>query len=237
MGDEAVDGGIDGHGACDLAGLFQLLDLLVADVPQAQTVARRPQQRIGAAGHVLVGRFPQALLAPPSNQILLLGGDQVGTVEGEQGLALADQLAHEVHIDLLDPARDFHVDVGNLGFVWFHAPHCADGSLQGRATDFGGADSDELLLLHAQHDGAGRPVLHGFDFVGVLGHQIHPAVGGDAGLVGGVGGVHGVVPVEHPALGRQVHGGCVGHGVIVVVNGGGVLAAGPGTNLLPVGDA
>ena len=72
VGDEAGDRRIDGQRLADLAGLIQLANLLVGDVPQLQPLACRTQQRLRALRDFLVGRAAERALAALGDQVLLL---------------------------------------------------------------------------------------------------------------------------------------------------------------------
>ena len=146
-------------------------------------------------------------LRAEGEQILLLGGQRFGTVDGEQRLALANLPAGEIGEDLVDPAFQAALDFRNARFVERHAGRGADRI--GDSFVFGGAvgHADELLLLGRDPDGPGRKRFGGRRGVGVDRNQLHAAIGRDARLVGFVLRVHGVHPIQDLARGRAGRGG------------------------------
>ena len=163
------------------------VDFVVADVPEFQALARGGYQVLGAAHHFVHGIVVHQVASFDGEDVLLLRGEGLGAVDGEQRIALLDQLAGEIDEDLVDPAVQLAVHFGDTPFVERDARGGTDGVGHGFVFDGAVLHADELLFLGRDFDGAvgqaGIGVGVALFVAGVDGHQLHAAIGGDAGLL------------------------------------------------------
>ena len=94
------------------AGLLQLCDFALRNVPLLQPLFRRGRKRSRAGCNSIDSAGAQGLLVLPRQQILLLRGDKIGTVDGEERLALLHILIGGIRKDLADVARKAHLHIG-----------------------------------------------------------------------------------------------------------------------------
>jgi hypothetical protein len=174
--------------------------LLVGDVPEAEPLAGCLQERTGAPDDFLIRRLAQVVAGTEGQQILLLGGDQLGTVEREEWLPLLHLLPGVVSVDYSNPAPHLGVNMGDAGLIDLHDADGTDGTGKVFNFDLSRADTDELLPFGRDSHGTRRHVCQGGCLVGILRDKLHAAVRRNAGLVGLVVGVHGVVPEENLRL-------------------------------------
>ena len=207
--DEAREGRFESEVFDGLAGARDFVELAAADVEQIEALPRRGHQVGGALGHLVHRVAAHGPLCAQGQQVLLLGGQRFGTVDGQQGFALADLPAGEIGEDFVDPTFQAALDFRNARFIERHAGRGADGFGDGFV--FGGAkgNPDELLLLRCDPHGAGRKRPGGGSRrgAGVDRLQFHAAIGGDARLVGFVLRVHGIHPIQDLARRRGGRGG------------------------------
>src|SRR5262249_52108385 len=106
----------------DLSARLQLLNLGRWNFPLLQTLPGRGQQVLRTRRHATdrtgLHRFSILL----RQQVFLLRGYQVGTVDREEWLTFADELITRVRIDLPYPSRKTCLHVGYLALVDFHVP-------------------------------------------------------------------------------------------------------------------
>ncbi len=110
----------------DLPAFLQPGDLSLRNLPLLQPLSGSIQQRLGfvrpASGSAW-GDLPQEF---PDNQVVLLGRHQLRAVDGEERLALSQNLVRLVGVYLPDPAGEANLDVGKPGFVRFDVSDSAD---------------------------------------------------------------------------------------------------------------
>src|SRR5207245_10981023 len=92
--------------ALDLAGLFNLIDLVLRDVPERESAARRTEQGVRAGCNLLDRARPERLLGLQRQEIFLLGSPDARARDSEEGIALLDVLPCILHEDFLYPAAD-----------------------------------------------------------------------------------------------------------------------------------
>ena len=146
-GDVAGERGDEGHRLLRRPLLLQRGDEALGDVVELQAPARRADEVLPDAPDLRVGRGGELFGGLLRAQVLLLGRQQFGRVDRDQGLAGGDVLAREVHVQPLDPPLDLRLDVADPRLVRDHDPHGADRAAGGRA--------DGRRGLHAR-SGAGR---------------------------------------------------------------------------------
>ncbi|MEZ5418645.1 MAG: hypothetical protein R2708_15070 [Vicinamibacterales bacterium] len=129
----------------DLAALRECRDLLVGDVPQTQAIPRRFEQGVRAAAGLGELALPELLLSPQREQILALSGNQVGTVDGQEGLASPHALADVVDEHLLDPTADLGMNLGDPCLVVGDGADGTNRPVERLVPDHGGSDADGLL--------------------------------------------------------------------------------------------
>ena len=132
--------------------------------------------------NLLIGRAAQRSLATLGNQVFLLRGDHVRAVEREDRLALLHHLAHEIDVDLFHEPGNLDVNVRDLRFVGNDLRRGAYVAHHRLLLHRRGPYAHHLLLARRDVDGSGRHVLAAA-VVGILGHQVHAAVGSGARLV------------------------------------------------------
>ena len=103
---------MDGHARLGLAAFAQIDHLRIREAPQPQPFLRRADQLL----------VPWHTLAVDRDQIILLAGEQVGTVQDEQRLPRLHGLPGLVDEQLLDVGVVLQDDVSHLGFVHLYAP-------------------------------------------------------------------------------------------------------------------
>ena len=112
-----------------------------------RVASSRDSAPAATSGKVLLAERPLAL---QGEQILGLGGDQLRTVEREEFLALGDPLPRGVHEELVDPAFQLDVDMGQAAFIDLHLAHGADRPVQGPSLGEFELHPDRLEALGAQ---------------------------------------------------------------------------------------
>ncbi len=93
-----------------------------------RAASSRSRPPSATCGRPLLGQLPAGL---EGQQVLLLGGHQLGAVDGQQRLAAPHQLADEVHVELLDVALELGVHVVHAALVGRHPAHRAHAARQG----------------------------------------------------------------------------------------------------------
>ena len=143
----------------------------------------------GGAGRPLVGR-----------EITSLDGQKVRRVNHGQVLVFLDVIAHGVVLGLFHVAirTDRHFE--NSGVIGGDFAESADGA--GSRILFDGSELDSINLLGGGIDAeavGGRIGGHQglADAIGIHGHQVHTAVGSLAGLIGTIGGMHGIDVIKN----------------------------------------
>ncbi len=193
LNDNAVDGRGDRERSAQGAGVFDLPNLLIRDVPIGEALSGGGQERPCPSGNVRVSRRPQAFRVLGRLQILLLGRDELGTVDVKEPLAALDRLADIVDGDVLNPSFVFRVHPRHRIVVVGQGTNGANGERDVRARHRLGPDTDVLNERRINPDGAGRRTVDG---VGIDRHEIHTHR-----ILGGLGRrdgrVHGRAPVQN----------------------------------------
>src|SRR5438309_10849545 len=108
------------------AGFFQSSNLLVGQVPEAESLTARAEKRrggLGCAGHLTLG---ECLLGLQCEEVLLFGAHQVWTVDREKRFTLADRRSGVVDEEFLDVPADLESDGGDFPLVDVEAADRAD---------------------------------------------------------------------------------------------------------------
>src|SRR5207249_11338861 len=108
----------------------------------------------GAAGSVAGNSLRQVAPRLERQQVLLLRGQKLGTVEAEQRLAFADPLAGRVDVQHLDPPFHLGVDMVVARLVGGDPPHGPEGADDAGSLHLRGSYADELALAKRNLDGS-----------------------------------------------------------------------------------
>ena len=85
-------------------------------------------------------------------QVLLLGGDEVRAVDGEERIVLLHRLSREVDVEVLDVAAHLEGHLGDLPLVVVEAPHGPNDLLDGPSLDAAEGEPDHLALSGVEVD-------------------------------------------------------------------------------------
>jgi hypothetical protein len=158
-----------------------------------------------AAGHAqqqqaLPGRLGQGLVLERAHrEEFALRRHPFGQQQIRQRRARGDHVARCARIDALDEARGTRLHDADLAVVEQHGTHDIHIGADAALHDLGRAQAQRLHRLRRYAEaGTVLPVL-----IGVLGHQVHVHEGRFAGLVELLRRRHGVVPIQHLALGGR----------------------------------
>ncbi len=198
--DEALDRRVKRQRGLGFPALLEGSDLFLGHVPEQEPAAGSLEQAPRRQGHLLERALSQRILGSQREQEFLLGRDEFRAVDLEKRLPGLDELASEVHVQFLDPARHSRMDMGDPRLVIVDPPDRPNAPHDVLLAHHRGSDADQLLALGRDHDRALGHV-HG----GVSRRGVHHVSGV---LVGGVGrlGVHHVSGVLVGGVGRfSVH--------------------------------
>ena len=136
LGHHAAGGGVHHHGALRLPGLLEPGHGGGRDVPQLELAAGRRHERVAVGGEGLApgARAPVAAEGPAGRvgeEELLLGGQELRAVDGEERVAPPHRPAHEVGLDRLDEAAELDVDAVDARLVDRHAADGPEGAADG----------------------------------------------------------------------------------------------------------
>src|SRR5579864_480732 len=112
--------------ALRLASLFELVDLCLAEIPQFQASARGADERIAVVGGFGQRAALQNATGLESEQVILLGGEHLRAVDGQQPVAFFDARAHEVDEDLFDPALHLGMQADHAGLILRDLAGCTE---------------------------------------------------------------------------------------------------------------
>src|ERR1017187_8399939 len=98
-----------------LAGLLEIENLVRPDIQQGELHAGRFQQARSRRTYIQQRTLPQRFAGPEGEEILLLGRQQVGTIDREERLANRDVLESGIHINLLHPSTNSRADIRDAG--------------------------------------------------------------------------------------------------------------------------
>ena len=146
LDDEAGGGGFESEIFQRLAGALHLLDLGGRDVPELEALAGGGDEIVGAHGDLVQGVVLHLRFGFEREQVLVLRGERLGTVDGEERLAFGDELAGEIDVELIDPAVELGVDLGDLRLVEGDLGDGMDGVRGGCVLGRAVLDTDQLLL-------------------------------------------------------------------------------------------
>ena len=127
---------------------------------QSQLYDGRTGEPFGVAHRLVLpaGAGLHLRLGPKRQQVLLLGGQQLRAVEGEQRLALRHEHARGVHVQPAHEAVELHVHVHEARLVEGHGAHRAHRAVQRRRLGGRQAHADQLLPAEVElHGRARRP--------------------------------------------------------------------------------
>src|SRR2546428_4743339 len=173
LGPVALEGHLLDHDARDrrvdrlielgLPALLERPDLLLGEIPETEALAARAEQRPCAVERTRDVAAAETAERLVGEQVLPLRRDQLGAVDREQRIALADWLARVVDEEVADVPLHLQRHLGELALVVVETAHGPDHLLQGTALDRAVREPDRLLLTAVEADRSAGEALLGPD--------------------------------------------------------------------------